>query len=85
MAQCYSCGGGIFNWTADEDPQEVHDFTYRNCRLALERRNEEVQVDSKKDSKRMSTSEETHSKKIRITDDDEKFQLLELPLAKVSP
>ncbi|KAF2348127.1 BIR repeat [Trinorchestia longiramus] len=33
LTQCYSCGGGVINWSPNENPKEVHDKLYPNCPL----------------------------------------------------
>lgn len=77
LSQCYSCGGGIFNWNIHEDPEETHDALYPNCRLTKARKSSKGQVDSETDSE----MEVVTSKKRKITE-EEKLLLPELPLAK---
>ena len=46
LVRCYYCGGGLRNWTHEDDPREEHKRHYPDCKLSSEViKKSEVNVD----------------------------------------
>jgi hypothetical protein len=69
LAQCYSCGGGIINWSPNENPKEVHDRLYPNCPLAED---SAKHVDTNR-------NQPTEKRKRRLKAEDIRDDFLEFP------